>query len=114
MAIITFKSKACGELYMFRQTAEKIFDVIGRKLTEQGAIPPEAIPAAITAIKKEIEKEKALIQEYKAREEDRFRKGVYEEEKKEPPVFFTQRAFPFLEMLEFSLKEETPVFWGVP
>ena len=29
------------------------------------------------------------------------------------PDFFTQRAYPLLEMFELSLKDDTPVVWGV-
>jgi phosphotransferase system HPr (HPr) family protein len=39
-----------------------------------------------------------------------------DEEKKpsiEQPVYFTQRAYPLLEMFELSLKDDTPVVWGV-
>ncbi len=32
----------------------------------------------------------------------------------EQTVYFTQRAYPFVEMLERSLKEDAPVTWGVP
>ena len=51
MAIVTFKSNAAGEIYMFRETAEKIFKVIGKPLGIRGVLTPEELPAAIAALK---------------------------------------------------------------
>ena len=56
MAIVTFKSNAAGEIYMFRETAEKIFKVIGKPLGIRGVLTPEELPAAIAALKTEMEK----------------------------------------------------------
>ncbi len=47
MAIITFRSRAAGEIYMFRETAEEIFKVFGKPLGIRGVITPEEIPAAL-------------------------------------------------------------------
>lgn len=117
MAIVTFKSNAAGEIYMFRETAEKIFKVIGKPLGIRGVITPEELPAAISALKKEMEKEKELLKAVREREDKRFKEGKDLDEEKKPaidePVFFTQRAYPLLEMFEMSLKEDTPVVWGV-
>ncbi len=115
MAIITFRSRAAGEIYMFRETAEEIFKVFGKPLGIRGVITPEEIPAALKA---RIEKEKELLKEVKAKEDKAFREGKdLDKEKKsamEQTVYFTQRAYPFVEMLERSLKEDAPVTWGVP
>ena len=103
MAIVTFKSNAAGEIYMFRETAEKIFKVIGKPLGIRGVLTPEELPAAIAALKTEMEK--------------LFKEGKDLDEEKKPsieqPVYFTQRAYPLLEMFELSLKDDTPVVWGV-
>ena len=47
MAIVTFKSNAAGEIYMFRETAEKVFKVIGKPLGIRGVLTPEELPAAM-------------------------------------------------------------------
>ena len=104
MAIVTFKSNAAGEIYMFRETAEKVFKVIGK-------------PAAIAALKTEMEKEKEYLKAVREREDKLFKEGKDLDEEKKPsieqPVYFTQRAYPLLEMFELSLKDDTPVVWGV-
>ena len=43
MAIVTFKSNAAGEIYMFRETAEKVFKVIGKPLGIRGVLTPEEL-----------------------------------------------------------------------
>ena len=117
MAIITFRSRAAGEIYMFRETAEEIFKVFGKPLGIRGVITPEEIPAALKALQVRIEKEKELLKEVKAKEDKAFREGKDLDKEKKPAmeqtVYFTQRAYPFVEMLERSLKEDVPVTWGV-
>ena len=60
MAIVTFKSNAAGEIYMFRETAEKVFKVIGKPLGIRGVLTPEELPAAIAALKTENGKTNSL------------------------------------------------------
>ena len=61
MAIVTFRSKAAGEIYMFRETAEEIFKVFGKPLGIRGVLTPEEIPAALNSLQLRIEKEKELF-----------------------------------------------------
>lgn len=118
MAIVTFRSKAAGEIYMFRETAEEIFKVIGKPLGIRGVLTPEEIPAALEALKLRVEKEKELLKEVRAKEDKAFRQGKELDQEKKPAmeqtVYFTQRAYPFIEILELSLKDKVPVTWGVP
>ncbi len=116
MALVTFRSNAAGEIFMFRETAEAIFKVIGKPLGLRGVLTVEELPAAIKAVKDKIEEEKALIKEEKAKEDEDFKQfqdleGT-DHEKREKPIFFSQRAFPLLEMMEYSLKDDVPVMWG--
>ena len=117
MALVTFKSKAAGEIYMFRETAEKIFNILGKPLGIRGVLTPEELPSAIAAIKNAMEEEKEFLKNVRERENKRFREGKDLDEEKTPaieaPVYFTQRAYPLLEMFELSLREDTPVLWCV-
>ncbi len=117
MSIVIFKSNASGEVIMFRESAEVIFKAIGKPLGLRGVLTPEELPAAIKAIRNEIEKEKVVIEEIQRKEDKKFResKDLDEDEEKnrEKPIFFSQRAFPLLEMMEYSLKEDVPVTWGI-
>ena len=102
---------------MFRETAEKIFKVIGKPLGIRGVLTPEELTAAIAALKTEMEKEKEYLKAVREREDKLFKEGKDLDEEKKPsieqPVYFTQRAYPLLEMFELSLKDDTPVVWGV-
>ena len=75
------------------------------------------LPAAIAALKTEMEKEKEYLKAVREREDKLFKEGKDLDEEKKPsieqPVYFTQRAYPLLEMFELSLKDDTPVVWGV-
>ena len=117
MALITFKSKAAGEIFMFRETAEKIFKIIGKPLGLRGVLTPEELPLAIDKIKLEMEEEKKYLKAIRAKEDQDFRQGKELDKEKtnpiEAPVFFTQRAYPLLEMMQLSLKDNQPVMWGV-
>ena len=117
MAIVAFHSQAAGEIFMFRETAEKIFKVIGKPLGLRGVLTPEEMPPALTALKTAIEQEKSLLKGVREREDKDFREGKdLDREKRSPfeqPVYFGQRANPFIELLERSLKEGKPVTWGV-
>lgn len=37
MSLVVFSSKATGPLYMFKETVEKIFKLLDRSFTEEGA-----------------------------------------------------------------------------
>ncbi len=121
MSIVVFKSKAAGEILMFRESAEVIFKTIGKPLGLRGVLTPEEMPAAIKVLQNEIEKEKVLIQKLRKKEDREFKESKVlvenededEKKKKKPSVFFSQRAFPLLEMMEYSLKEDVPVTWGI-
>lgn len=117
MAIVSFHSQAAGEIFMFRETAEKIFKVIGKPLGLRGVLTVEEMPAALKALRQEIEKEKEMLKGLRDREDKDFREGKdLDQEKKSPfeqPVYFGQRVYPFIELVERSLKEDKPVTWGI-
>lgn len=103
--IVIFKSKASGDVIMFGDAAHALMKIMGKDPDPKGIITPEQLPGAIAALKAAIE-------------EDRQKPGPDEEEEAEKPamaraVTLAQRAVPLLELLEWSLKKETPVTWGV-
>ncbi|MCM1511742.1 MAG: DUF1840 domain-containing protein [Oxalobacter formigenes] len=137
--LVTFKSKATGNLFMFEENAMQILDLFGKD-TIQGIITVEEMPEAIRILEAEIARKK--IEEAKEREErekaereeeERLRKEAEEaffndeeEEEEDPceekapppppperPVPFSARAFPFLQMLRTALKKEREIVWGV-
>jgi hypothetical protein len=103
--IVTFKSKASGDVIMFGDAAHKLMQIMGKDADPTGIITPEQLPGAIAALKAAIEK-------------DRQQPGPDEEKEAEKPVMartvtLAQRAVPLLELLEWAQKKSTPVTWGV-
>jgi hypothetical protein len=103
--IVTFKSKASGDVIMFGDAAHALMKIMGKDPEPTGIVTPEQLPAAIAALKAAIE-------------ESRRQPGPNEEEEAEKPamtqsVTLAQRAIPLLELLEWAQKKSTPVTWGV-
>lgn len=103
--IVTFKSKASGDVIMFGDIAHELMKVMGKDPDPTGIITAEQLPGAISALKAAIE-------------ESRKQPAPDEEQEAEKPamtrtVTLAQRAIPLLELLEWSDKKKTPVTWGV-
>lgn len=103
--IVTFKSKASSDVIMFGDAAHALMKIMGKDPDPKGIITPEQLPDAIAALKAAIE-------------ESHRQPGPDEEAEAEKPamaqhVSLAQRAVPLLELLEWSLKQQTPVTWGV-
>ncbi|HTY98379.1 MAG TPA: DUF1840 domain-containing protein [Rhodocyclaceae bacterium] len=110
--IVTFRSKASGDVIMFGDVAKRMMEIMGKEYTEQGIVTVEQLPGAIARLKAAIAEDKAS------------RAGVVDDDDDEPRqeaapggsrpfVALAVRAVPLVELLEYSLKEETPVVWGV-
>ena len=109
--IITFKSKAAGDVIMFADAAERLMLIMGKDKTPQGIITVEQLPAAVAALR-------AAIAEDKARhaglaDEDLPQSEVAANGTRRPYVSLAQRATPLLELLEWANKKARPVTWGV-
>ena len=113
--IVTFQSPASGDVIMFGDVAQRMMKLMGKEPTDKGIVTVEQLPDAIARLKAAIEEDK------------RQRAGLSEEDlpqtepaagsggaaNSRPFVTLTQRAVPLLELLEWSLKKQKPVVWGV-
>lgn len=114
--LVTFKSHASADVIMFGDAAKTLIKIVGKDpLGAQGIITAQQLPDAIARLKAAIEEDRARQAEL-----ERQRSQDDEEAAKEAgqsgmaaPVGLAQRAWPLLAMLEESLREETPVVWGV-
>ncbi len=107
--LITFKSRADGDVIMFAEVARRILAILGKDPEDsRGIVTVEQIPAAITALKAAVEDER---QNTPAPVE----KDPWDQEPGTPrqaaPVSLAQRAAPLLAMLTHSQKASTPVTW---
>lgn len=136
--LVIFKSKAGADIMMFEENAKQILDLFGKD-THKGIITADETEAAIVTLEKEIEHRKKIEAEEKAErerleQEERERlekekeenwdndddkdRDPYEEKKQpppkpEPPVSFSARSYPFLQLLKAASKKKKDIYWGV-
>ncbi|WP_420993953.1 DUF1840 domain-containing protein [Cupriavidus sp. 30B13] len=106
--LITFKSHAAQDLIMMKDLAVTLLGIIGKHLGERGVITAEELPraihkleAAVTDAKRAHPAESSVSPDHRHDEDE------------EEPLHLGQRAFPFLDMLRASQRENTEVMWGV-
>ncbi|MCD6732061.1 MAG: DUF1840 domain-containing protein [Burkholderiaceae bacterium] len=109
--IYEFKSRATGSVIMTKPVAEWILKIVGKEPGATGIVTVEQMPAAVAALRKAIDEERATL----AEEASGTAAGAPAESTGEDayPVSLAQRAFPFIEMLEAAHKAGKDVTWGV-
>lgn len=108
--LITFKSSASSDVIMFGDVARAMLATIGKDpADERGIITVAQLPAAIAALKEAMENDKAERASHS--HEDKAEHDEEEAGKKGAAISFAQRAVPLIELMSYSLKEETPVIW---
>jgi hypothetical protein len=114
MALVVFRSKAAGEIYMFAETAHRLLDIIGKAAdSAKGVITADQVPDALARLVAAVDAEKAQ-QADAARERDAAdRRGEPPATAQQQPVTLSQRAFPLIEMLRAASKRNVDVTWGV-
>jgi hypothetical protein len=111
MALVVFRSKAAGEIFMFAETARRIFEILGRPEAERGVITAEQVPDALQRLEAAVEQEKAQL---KAAAEQAERADKQGDESAQPrAITLGQRAYPLIEMLRAARKTNVDVSWGV-
>jgi len=107
--MIIFRSDAAADIMMFDDVARRMMEIMGREFSTRGIITVDQLPAAIFRLK-------AAIAEDRARHAGEYDQPETEEVPgggKRAYVGLAQRAVPLVEFLEYSLKAEKPVMWGV-
>lgn len=111
MSLVVFRSKAAGEIFMFAETARRIFDIIGKTDAPRGVITAEQVPEALARLQAAVDDEKAELKAAADQSEDADRRG--DEVAAARAITLGQRAFPLLEMLRAAQKKRVDVTWGV-
>lgn len=99
-----FKSKSDADLIMMQPVGDQIMAVLGRAPAAQGIIEASALPAAIEALEKAIAA--AEMARQGSRDDDSEERGAV-------AVGLAQRAWPLLEMMRRSQRENADIVWGV-
>jgi Domain of unknown function (DUF1840) len=111
MALVVFRSKAAGEIFMFAETARRIFGIIGRQESPRGVITAEQVPEALQKLVAAVEEEKAQLKT--AGEEAELQDKEGDGTVQPRPITLGQRAFPLVEMLREAQKKQVDVTWGI-
>jgi len=99
--LVTFSSPAYANITMFGDVALHLLKLMGRRQTVPGALLAEDIPSALQQL------EVALTIDEQSPEPEQADGGD-----DEPTVSLSLRAFPLVEMLKASAKEECDVMWS--
>lgn len=111
MALMVFRSKAAGEIFMFAETARRIFDIVGKADAPRGVITAEQVPAALAALQAAVDDERAQLKAAAA--QARSDEQPVDEAAAARAITLGQRAFPLLEMLTAAQKKKVDITWGV-
>jgi hypothetical protein len=108
--LIIFKSKAAGDVMMFGDVAYAMMKIMGKAPAEKGIVTAEQLPDAIARLKAAVAQDKAErpVVDHDERQYEKTPEGGKREH-----VSLARRAVPLIELLEYSLKENAPVVWGV-
>jgi hypothetical protein len=112
MALVVFRSKAAGEIFMFAETAQRLLQIIGKDEGGRGVIRADEVADALQRLIDAVEQEKAALQQEQARRELDERAGNAHSER-QLPITLAQRAFPLIEMLRAAQRKRVDVTWGI-
>lgn len=113
MALVVFRSKAAGEIFMFAETARRILDIIGKADAPRGVISAEQVGDAIARLTAAVEDEKEQVRRAREDAEQAQRRGEPAGGESAQAITLAQRAHPLLEMLRAAQKKWVDVTWGV-
>ncbi|HET6718900.1 MAG TPA: DUF1840 domain-containing protein [Rhodocyclaceae bacterium] len=101
--LVKFQSSTSGEIMMFAETARTLLGVLKKECTSRGVITLEQLPDEIALLRAAVERDHSA-----GNTTDESDSGD------ELPVGFSQRAAPFLELLQRTLQREGYVMWEAP
>lgn len=113
MALVVFRSKAAGEIFMFAETARRIFEIIGKAEAPRGVITAEQVPEALARLTAAVEEEKAQLKAAQAQADEAERRGEADADAGARAITLAQRAYPLIEMLRAAQKKKVEVTWGI-
>jgi hypothetical protein len=113
MALVVFRSKAAGEIFMFAETARRLLGIIGKPESPRGVISVEQIPQALARLSTAVEEEKEQLRQARQAAEQAQRRGEAVAEEPAGAITLAQRAHPLIEMLRAAQKKKVDVTWGV-
>lgn len=106
--IYRFKSKAAADVIMLGESGDQILRLLGREPSPQGIVEHAALGAAISALELAVAQDEAAFAQRQAEAEA---EGLPIPRRE--GVSLRQRAWPLLELMRLSLRDEQDMVWGV-
>lgn len=107
--LVRFNSSVSGEMLMLAAPAKSLLEIIGKTCSARGVITLEQLPDALARLRRAVDEEKTG--QRAAGVVDNGYPDIDDEASTEPPVGLARRAHPFIEMLEWTLRDEGFVLW---
>jgi len=113
MALIVFRCKAAGEIFMLAETAQRLFEIVGKAQAPRGVLTETEVPAALARLIAAVDDEKTRLRA--AAQEQRGSAGSPADDDAAVArgVTLGQRAFPLIEMLRAAQRKGVGITWGV-
>jgi len=108
--LVTFNSSTSGQLLMFSEVAHRLFAILGKSGTARGVFTTEQLPQAIAKLKGAVSDERASGKpdaKAQGKRDDLEDDGTAQE----AVIGLAQRAYPLIELMERTSKEEGFILW---
>ena len=106
--LVKFTSSTSGQIMMFAPVARQLLDLIGKECTARGVITTEQLPEAIERLRLAAAGAHSTPS---PATEDAMASEDSTSETESAPVGLGQRAYPLIEILEWTRKEDGFVLW---
>jgi hypothetical protein len=105
--LFTFKSASIGNLIMHEKSGKEMLVLLGKNPEDQrGIITVDQLSSAISTLQAAVSAEKAMMSQTAPQTNEN-------KHSDNQTISLSQRAVPFIEMLERALGDKEPVIWGV-
>ncbi len=108
--LVQFTSSTSGQIMMFAAIARRLLEVIGKDCSARGVITTEQLPEAITRLRQAAADQRRTPV---SAGDEAGHAGATEDEDEDGAraIGLGQRAFPLIELLQWTQKEEGFVLW---
>lgn len=110
--LVVFTNKSGGTVDMFEKSALELIKLMGRRQAVPSAISKEDLPEALSHLQKELAHIEQLEQE--AIEEEGVENNevdAADDEDKPKPIGMSIRAYPLIELIKQSIKNDSFLMW---
>ncbi|EXI74897.1 MAG TPA: DUF1840 domain-containing protein [Candidatus Accumulibacter phosphatis] len=106
--LVKFTSSTSGQIMMFAPVARQLLEVVGKDCSARGVITTEQLPEAITRLRRAAAEQPGAPA---AADGNPDHPRTKSDDDEAPTVGLGQRAYPLIEILQWTQQEEGFVLW---